>query len=67
MITDTATTEWSGYCDPCDPANYWIDDETGERVNATTGERSEHRCDTCPSCGYGLDDNGNCPSVDCNE
>lgn len=31
--------EWSGYPDPHDPDNYWIDDETGERVNAHTGER----------------------------
>lgn len=36
--------EWSGACDPCDPANYWIDDETGERVSAATGERTEHDC-----------------------
>jgi hypothetical protein len=31
---------WSGYPDPADPDNYWIDDKTGERVNATTGERT---------------------------
>ena len=31
--------EWSGSPDPLDPDNYWIDDETGERVNAITGER----------------------------
>ena len=37
-------TEWSGSCDPCDPANYWIDDETDERVNAATGERTQHTC-----------------------
>lgn len=33
-------TEWSGYPDPDDPDNYWIDDKTGERVNALTGERT---------------------------
>ena len=32
--------EWSGYPDPADPSNFWIDDVTGERVNAWTGERS---------------------------
>jgi len=26
--------EWSGSLDPADPDNYWIDDATGERVNA---------------------------------
>lgn len=31
--------EWSGSPCPIDPDNFWIDDETGERVNATTGER----------------------------
>jgi hypothetical protein len=36
--------EWSGSCDPCDPANYWIDDDTNERVDAVTGERSVHTC-----------------------
>lgn len=38
------TKEWSGSCDPCEPDNYWIDDETGERVSAITGERTEHVC-----------------------
>jgi hypothetical protein len=32
--------EWSGYPDPTDPDNFWIDDETGERVSALTGERT---------------------------
>ena len=32
--------EWSGYPDPDDPDNFWIDDATGERVNAETGERT---------------------------
>ena len=40
----TTVDKWSGSCDPCDPDNYWIDDETGERVSAETGEHSEHRC-----------------------
>jgi hypothetical protein len=35
------TDEWSGSPDPTDPDNFWIDDETGERVNAETGERTE--------------------------
>lgn len=30
---------WSGSPDPDDPDNFWIDDITGERVNAHTGER----------------------------
>jgi hypothetical protein len=39
--TDTgAAAEWSGSPDPVDPDNYWIDDKTGERVNAKTGERA---------------------------
>ena len=32
--------DWSGSPDPADPDNFWIDDETGERVNAHTGERT---------------------------
>jgi hypothetical protein len=36
--------EWSGSPDPCDPDNYWIDDETDERVSAKTGERTIHVC-----------------------
>jgi hypothetical protein len=32
-------TVWSGYPDPRDPDNYWIDDETGERRKAPNGER----------------------------
>lgn len=35
-----STSEWSGQPDPDDPDNYWIDDKTGERVNAHTGSRS---------------------------
>ena len=33
--------EWSGSQDPEDPDNFWIDDVTGERVSAHTGERSK--------------------------
>lgn len=44
--TQEQPQEWSGSCDPCDPANYWIDDVTGERVSAETGERSTHTCPT---------------------
>lgn len=33
-------TEWRGSPDPTDPDNFWIDDDTGERVNAHTGERA---------------------------
>ena len=40
VVTDEVT-EWSGYPDPHDPDHYWIDDVTGERVNAHTGERSD--------------------------
>lgn len=32
--------EWSGHPDPAMPDKYWIDDKTGERVNAETGERT---------------------------
>lgn len=32
--------EWSGSPDPSDPDNFWIDDVTGERVSAATGERT---------------------------
>ena len=31
--------EWSGYPDPTDPDNFWIDDKSGERIDARTGER----------------------------
>lgn len=39
MLEETRA-EWSGSPDPEDPDNYWIDDATGERVNAHTGERT---------------------------
>jgi hypothetical protein len=32
--------EWSGSPDPRDPDNYWIDEATNERVNASTGVRT---------------------------
>ena len=35
-----AEQTWSGSPDPFDPDNFWIDDDTGERVNAATGERT---------------------------
>lgn len=35
-----ARSEWSGSLCPIDPDNFWIDDETGERVCATTGART---------------------------
>lgn len=31
---------WSGTLCPHDPDNCWIDDKTGEHVNAVTGERT---------------------------
>ncbi len=37
----TQTDEWSASPCPVDPDNYWIDDETGERVNADTGKRTK--------------------------
>ena len=35
-----AEREWSGSPDHDDPDNYWIDDDTGERVCAETGART---------------------------
>lgn len=35
----TNSTYWSGSPDPDDPANFWIDDDTGERVCAVCGHR----------------------------
>lgn len=32
--------KWSGTPYPVDPDNFWVDDVTGELVNAKTGERS---------------------------
>lgn len=37
---EPSQVEWSGKPDPSDPDNFWIDDDTGERVDARTGERS---------------------------
>jgi len=39
----TSTQEWSGHPAPDDPDNVWIDDVTGERVDARTGERTPVR------------------------
>ena len=39
-MNETPEPEWSGSLDPTDPDNFWIDDTTGERVNAKTGERT---------------------------
>lgn len=36
----STTEDWSGSPCPKDPDNFWIDDKTGERVNAQTGERT---------------------------
>jgi hypothetical protein len=36
----TEDAEWTGSPCPHDPDNFWIDDKTGERVNAHTGERT---------------------------
>lgn len=45
MTTDNQPIpEWEADLDPCDPDNYWIDQATGERVNAVTNERSAHDC-----------------------
>jgi hypothetical protein len=37
---EEAPPEWSGAPDQRDHDNFWIDDNTGERVNAHTGERT---------------------------
>jgi hypothetical protein len=36
----TDPIEWSGSPDPLSPDNFWIDDDTGERVCADNGDRS---------------------------
>lgn len=41
-LCDSHLPEWSGHPAPDDPDNFWIDDKTGERVNAHTGERSRN-------------------------
>jgi hypothetical protein len=38
---EAALAAWSGRPDPSDPDNFWIDDATGERVNAATGKRTK--------------------------
>ena len=37
----TDAISWSGSPDPADPDNFWIDDDTGERVCAHCGARSK--------------------------
>ena len=39
MKPATLLPEWNGSPCPLDPDSFWVDDETGERVNAETGER----------------------------
>lgn len=39
LIASRPASDWSGSPCPLDPDNWWVDDDTGERVNATTGER----------------------------
>lgn len=39
--TEDKPADWSGSPDPLDPDNFWIDDNTGERVNARTGGRTK--------------------------
>lgn len=40
MNKRATAAEWSGSPCPADPDNFWIDDATGERVDARTGKRS---------------------------
>ena len=35
--------EWNGSCAPEAPDSWWIDDVTGEYINAETGERMTAR------------------------
>lgn len=61
---DASPAEWSGSPDPDSPDTHWIDDATGERVDAVTGERTPPPCapgrhtDTgrgvCADCGDAL-------------
>lgn len=37
---EPSTPEWTGSQCPIAPAECWIDDATGEHVNASTGHRS---------------------------
>jgi hypothetical protein len=36
------TNDWSGSPCPLYPDGWWVDDDTGELVNAETGERREY-------------------------
>jgi hypothetical protein len=38
-LEETMEQTWSGSPCPLDPDNFWMDDDTGERVDARTGER----------------------------
>lgn len=40
VMAKAVQSEWSGSPCPDDPDNFWIDDETGDRVCAKTGERA---------------------------
>jgi len=61
IMKNSQQKEWNGSPDPCDPDNYWIDDETNERVSLT-GERTLHDCLLRCQCGADLDDNLQCPT-----
>lgn len=54
---DGEAAEWAGSPCPVDPDNFWIDDATGERVNATTGERNAPK----------KADSASQPATDCRE
>lgn len=62
-VTEPVTCDWSGSPDPADPDNYWIDDDTGERVSAATGERTNPRAQTATRQYY-TDEKGLVRSVD---
>ena len=53
--------QWSGAPDPTDPDNFWIDDATGERVNAHTGERTAPPVRICQFCEGEADEGKACP------
>ena len=45
---DNETTYYEASQCPTDPDNFWIDDVTGERINAETGERT-YRTEMTPA------------------
>lgn len=55
-IEETDSNYWSGSCDPCDPDNYWIDDDTNERVDCVTNERTPHKCSMLDASGQVRED-----------